>query len=238
MSAAWRALRNGVYFLGLTLGVPTPALGFPPYRSTDADTAARGVLEARLGLLRALREDGEYEYTSPLLRLNLGLSPNTELISELEYQPEEDRISDGAAGLKFVSRGEDLNVGIETLVLLPVSPGQSGVGVESQFLATFERDRYLLHLNAGGFYDPRSGASEHGWRASLLGEQRRAKARVGLEIFARRSDGESVQVQAGAGLIAPAGRLTIRAGIHAGLTAAAPDLVASIWISTEARLWQ
>ncbi len=62
-------------------GLSTDAVAFPPYRSTDADTAEPGQLEVRLGLLGVEREDDDNAYSSPLLRANLGLPRHLELIT-------------------------------------------------------------------------------------------------------------------------------------------------------------
>jgi len=217
--------------------LPPGAWAFPPYRSTDAEAAPPGVLETRLGLLRVEREDHDNRYVSPLLRLNLGIVPDVELISEFEYNPERGRLGDGALGFKWASPGEPLSVGVETLALLPVSSNHSGAGVESQLLATFRRAPFQLHANAGGFYDSRPSDLERGWRASLLGEMERAHARLGIEVFAKQAHGEGVQVQAGSGIIFEVGPLDVRASLHAGLTSEAPDLIANLWISAKWKLW-
>src|SRR5688500_20323717 len=82
----------------VTLG--GPARGFPPYRSTDAETAEPFVLEARLGLLRLRRTDSTSRYSTPLLRLNYGLPRNFEVVTEAELVASEGRLGDAAAGLK------------------------------------------------------------------------------------------------------------------------------------------
>ena len=74
-----RALITAALLAGLS---GSPAAAFPPYRSTDADTADPWVFEARLGLLRLRRDGGDNVYSSPLLRLNLGLPHGLELVSE------------------------------------------------------------------------------------------------------------------------------------------------------------
>ncbi len=236
-SLAWR-------IRGLALGVCTFAVlgtehawGFPPYRSTDADTAEPGKLEVRLGLLSVEREDDNNAYLSPLLRVNLGLPKNLELISEFEYRADEGRFGDGAAGFKWVPLRGSWSLGVETLVLLPVSSDQSGSGVESQLVATFRRKDFQLHLNAGGFYDARPSDNERGWRASTLAELRRGRLRPGLELFAKQVHSERVQVQAGAGVIVDVGRFDVRTGVHAGLTSEAPDLTASLWMTWKWPLW-
>ncbi len=213
------------------------AWGFPPYRSTDADTAAPGKLEVRLGLLGIERDDNDNAYSSPLLRVNLGLPKNLELISEFEYRADESRFGDGAAGFKWVPLRGSWSVGVETLALLPVSSEQNGTGVESQLLATFRRKDFQLHLNAGGFYDARPSDNEHGWRASALCELRKGRLRPGIELFAKDVHSERIQVQAGAGIIVDVGPVDVRTGIHAGLTSRAPDLTASLWVTWKWSLW-
>ena len=66
-----------------------PAWAFPPYRTTDADVADPGVAEVRLGLVKVEREHSENEYFSPLVRVNLGLGHDLEIVSELEYSQDE-----------------------------------------------------------------------------------------------------------------------------------------------------
>ncbi len=223
--------------LAAAFGLPAAAPAFPPYRSTDAEAAPPSVLEARLGLLRVVREDGDDEYISPLLRVNLGLVRDVELISELEYEPEHDRLGDGALGFKWATARERVGIGVETLALLPVSPEHSGAGVESQLLATFRRAPLQVHVNAGGFYDSRPSEIERGWRASVLGEWQRGRARLGAELFAKQVHGEGARVQAGPGVIWSIGSLDVRASLHAGLTPEAPDLTANLWVSAKWELW-
>ena len=66
-------------------------------------------------------KDRDSHYTSPLLRVNLGIGHDLELLSELEYQPEDGRLGDGALGFKWASAGKPLSLGVEMLGLLPVS---------------------------------------------------------------------------------------------------------------------
>ena len=42
-------------------------------------------------------------------------------------------LDDGELGFKWAPSFGDLNYGIETLALLPVRSGDSGIGMESQF---------------------------------------------------------------------------------------------------------
>jgi hypothetical protein len=233
MASTPRQLRHRglawVLTLVATLG-PAAAHGFPPYRSTDAETAEPWTLEARLGLLRLTHDSGANEYASPLVRVNLGFPHRLELVTELEVLPAAGRVGDAAAGLKWVPLLRQLSLGVEALALLPVSRS-GGAGVEAQALATLRLEPVLLHLNAGGFYDVRPEPHEHGWQTSLLGEVRLGRWRPGLEVFVRQPVPHPVWVVAGAGLIVQLGRVLLHAGLHVGLTAAAPDLVTSFWVS-------
>ncbi len=210
-----------------------PAFAFPPYRSTDADTADPYTLELRVGLGKVEQERDETEILTPLLRTNFGLPNNIELISEFEYVPKEGELGDGAMGVKWVSFHGALSFGIETLALLPVRSGDDGVGVESQLLATFWSNRVRLHVNAGGSHDARISPAEDGWRASVLAELPRESYRPGVELFAKEVENAPADVRAGAGLIYDVGSFDIRAGLHAGLTDTAPDVSLSLWITTK-----
>ena len=92
--------------------IAAPAFAFPPYRSTDADTADPGALEVRLGLVRIAREDQDNRYESPLLRINLGLPGSFELVSEFAYLPEEERAHDAAVGFKWIPIRRAVSVGV------------------------------------------------------------------------------------------------------------------------------
>ncbi|MGD9728772.1 MAG: hypothetical protein AB7V39_20665, partial [Nitrospiraceae bacterium] len=142
-----------------------PVEAFPPYRSTDAGTADPYSLEMRLGLGRIEVDDGKTGFTAPLLRANLGLPGSLEIISELEYEPSDDALGDGAAGFKWIPVTGAFSLGAETLALLPVRHAHSGIGIESQLVATYRTDNLRVHVNAGGFSDPRGAQTETGWRA-------------------------------------------------------------------------
>ncbi len=229
-------LAVGAWTLFQVLGLGS-AWAFPPYRSTDADTAERGTVELRLGALKLERRAGDEVYKSPLFRLNLGLTEQLELNSEGEYETGQGAVSDAAVGVKWRPRSRPFSVGIETLALLPLAPGQDGVGVESQILGTFRRGQALSHLISGGFHDPRPEDVENGWRASILGEVREGPYRVGAEVFSRQVRSEAVEVQAGLGVIIKLGRFDLRSGAHVGLTREAPDLTFSLWLSSVRQLW-
>ncbi|HEX6277198.1 MAG TPA: hypothetical protein VFZ53_29355 [Polyangiaceae bacterium] len=206
------------------------AHAFPPYRSTDAETADPWDLEGRLGFIRFTGDEGESIYATPLVRINFGLPQRVELTGEFEYLPVEGRVGDAAAGAKWVPYFHDLSLGIEVLALLPIS-SEGGAGVESSLLATQRWEWTRLHLNAGGFYDARPTLVEKGWRAGLLGEIELGRFRPGVELFAKQVVSEPVAIQGGGGVIVKLGPIDLRTGAHAGLTNAAPDFVASFWIA-------
>ena len=213
---------------------PLTAWPFPPYRSTDAETAAPFVLEARLGLLRLRRAESTNSYSVPLLRLNYGLPANLEIVTEAEFEASEGRVADAAAGMKWVPWAGTLRFGIEALVLLPIS-SEGGVGTETQALMTAPLPGTLLHLNAGAIYDARPAEPEKGWRASALAEAPRGRFRPGLELFTRHLQGSDLEALAGAGVIVRLGPMDVRLGAHVGLTDQAPDLVLNVWIASKLR---
>ena len=213
---------------------PTHASAFPPYRSADATPATPYELGVRLGVGRVERDEGHSDVTAPLLRTSLGLPDGFEVIAQLEYSPETHELADGALGGKWATAvTETVSVGVETFALLPIRPSTRRVGVESLLVATLRRDTYRLHLNAGGFYDPRAGPARSGWRASALAEViPRPGQRIGFEVFGKDSDRGRPDLRAGVGLIQDLGRFDVRAAVHVGLSPAAPDVVTSLWFTT------
>jgi hypothetical protein len=220
----------------LPLCAPEPSWAFPPYRTTDAETAGDDTLETRIGLLRLQVRDSHSTRRTPLSRINYGIGPHFEVISELEYAIDERQLDEGALGFKWAKLENGRGIGVETLLLLPVRSELDGTGIESQVIRTWQRDRSRVHVNAGAFYDPRGLATERGWRASALAEFPRGRVRPGIELFVRDSDATETRLQAGVGLIASLDRVEIRTGLHVGLNAAAPDLEGSVWLSWKWRV--
>lgn len=213
-----------------------PAFAFPPYRTTDAETAGDDTLETRIGLLRLQVSDSHSTRKTPLSRINYGIGSRFEVISELEYAIDEHELDEGALGFKWAKLEAMRGFGVETLVLLPVRSEWSGAGIESQVIRTWQQERSRVHVNAGAFYDPRAGDTEHGWRASALAEFPRGRLRSGVELFVRDSDTSDRRLQAGVGLIASLERVEIRTGLHIGLNEAAPDVEGSVWLSWKWRV--
>ena len=228
----WPAI---VFLVSIQLIYAPPLAAFPPYKTTDADTADPDNLELRLGLVQVEREGGATKYASPLLRTNFGFPNKLEVISEFEYRPEENEFGDGAFGIKWAPVQGPLSFGMETLALLPVRPGNNSVGIESQLVATWRRPNQSLqvHANAGGFHDPRESEIESGWRASVLTELAYSSFRPGIEVFVKKKSGKHEDVRLGAGVIKNVGQFEIRSAVHVGLTDAAPDVVFNIWFSVK-----
>jgi hypothetical protein len=151
-----RAMLLAAAMASMTCAFST-AFAFPPYRTTDAETAGDDTLEARIGLLRLQVRDSHSTRKTPLSRINYGIGPRFEVISELEYAIDEDQLDEGALGFKWAKLEKSRGIGVETLVLLPVQSEQSGAGVESQIIRTWQQERSRVHVNAGMFYDPRGG---------------------------------------------------------------------------------
>lgn len=217
------------------LCAPSPAAAFPPYRSADATPATPYEFGVRLGLGRVQWDEGHADVTAPLLRASLGLPEGFEVITQLEYSPRANQLGDGALGGKWATVAtETVSVGVETFALLPVRPRAGGVGVESLLVATVRpSDTYRLHLNAGGFHDPRAGPARSGWRASALAEVvPRPGRRIGFELFGKDSDRGPPDLRAGVGLIYDLGRFDVRTAVHVGLSPGAPDVMTSLWVTT------
>jgi hypothetical protein len=221
-----------ILVFGLGLAIAAPAAAFPPYRSTDAETADPWTIEARLGLVRLNRDRSANAFSLPLWRLNLGLPFRLELQCEGEWDATAGRLGDAAAGLKAVPLAGPLSIGVEVMALLPISSA-GGSGVEAQLLATRRWETLFVHLNGGGFYDARVDPREKGWRASALAEAPLGRWRPGLELFVRQINGGDLEPSAGAGVIVGLGPIDVRTGLHVGLTSAPTDLRASLWISTK-----
>lgn len=210
-------------------------LRFPPYRSTDAETADPWTLEGRLGLVQIERAAQQTNTSSPLIRLNFGLPGNVELLSEFEYRADESRVGDAAIGFKWVPLFRSVSVGLETLALLPL-PQEGGAGIESTFLTTIRYGVLRVHVNAGAFYDSRPAQPERGWKSGVIGEARLGRLRPGVELFAKRVRSEPVEMSAGPGVIADVGPFDVRTGLDVGLTRTAPDLRVSLWVTSKFRL--
>lgn len=228
-------LRAAIAALALVacIGAAEPAAALPPYRSADAIPPTPGELGVRLGLAKADWRDGEAQVTAPLLRSSYGLPNGYEVIGQVEYSPRADRVADAAVGGKWARPvSETVFVGVETLAQLPVRPGAGGVGIETLFVTTLRGESSRLHLNVGGFHDPRHGPAQSGWRASALAEFPRGDTRYGLELFGKDSGRSAPDLRAGAGLIRKIGRFDVRTAVHLGLSRAAPDASASLWLTT------
>ena len=83
-SLSFRAIVCAILFTALTCA--SPALAFPPYKTTDAETAGANAVEFRLGLLEIEKTGSNSERQTPLANLNFGMGPHFEINSELERQ--------------------------------------------------------------------------------------------------------------------------------------------------------
>jgi len=212
--------------------VPDTLLAIPPYRATDAETVEPWHLNTRLGLLRVRHDGSDTAYITPLLRLELGLPASIEL--RLNYQHRADAPTDDelAVGFKWVPIHWRVDVGIDTLTLLPVGSEETGGGVQSQLVATYRHDAWQAHINAGGIYDARESPTQSGWRTSGLVEYRIGRWKPGVELFVRRLTHDDLEVITGPGVIIDMGRFDLRIGVEAGLTDVSPDVATNIWLGT------
>lgn len=213
------------------LAPPATAGAYPPWRSTDADTAAPWSVEWRQGLLQYRRQGEREIYSTPLVRLNFGLPHHLEIPCELELRPVDNEVGEAAAGLKWIPLWPGrFSLGIEALLLLPVD-AHGGAGVEAALLASCWSRHLALHLNGAGFYDGRVPGGEAGWKLGAVAEGRLGRLRPGVELFVKQVIGEEAEVLAGPGIIVDLGGVDVRTGLRLGLAPVWPLLETSFWVT-------
>ena len=102
-----RRLVPASFAAGLLFVGSESARAFPPYRTTDAETAGDDTLETRIGLLRLQVRDSHSTRHTPLSRINYGIGSHFEVISELEYAVDERELDEGALGFKWAKLEND-----------------------------------------------------------------------------------------------------------------------------------
>ncbi len=175
------------------------------------------------------------EWTSPLLRMNLGFPANFEVLTEVEAAPEKLEPGEAAAGVKWVPLRRQLALGVEAIALLPL-PSRPGAGLETTAIASWFANPLRLHLNIGGFLDGRGEGQELGHKASVLSEVETGPLRPGIELAMKSVRHDSTQVAIGAGAIWTLGPIDLRAGLHLGVNDAAEDVRASFWVTSKVPL--
>lgn len=214
-----------------------PAFGFPPYQSTDAETATPGSVETRFGG-QWDHQQGSATYSSPLVNINFGLPHDLEIVSELWYQPGVSRVANAATGIKWVPYTSDtIGYAIETIAHLPTTQN-SNAGVESTLITTMRRDNLLLHINVGGFTDPSPLTNGTGWTTGVLTEVLIGRFRPGLEFFLKKIDSQEIQATMTAGLITEFQHFDVRMGLTTGFTRTTPDISANLWVSAKIPLFE
>lgn len=221
--------RSAAVLLGAA--VAHDAWAFPPYRTTDADTAKPGELELRLGLLAVTHDAGSTEWSTPALRANVGFPAHLELTTEVAWEGLAERLADAAVGVKWAPARGPVTAGAEVLALLPVD-ARGGAGVEGTLLCSWWHGPTRVHLNAGGAWDARPAKPEPEWGGSVLAEQAAGPVRVGAELRSRWQGDAAPAAQLGLGVIASLGPVDARLGGHLGLTRTAPAVAASLWVTT------
>ncbi|MBI4382525.1 MAG: hypothetical protein HY579_00645 [Nitrospinae bacterium] len=205
-------------------------MAFPPYISTDADTADPWTLENRIGFFDLERDKKENAYASPLYRFNLGIPHHLEIVTEFENRPDLKQMGKANVGFKWIPLAGSWSAGIETLAHLPVKE-HGGPGMEGSVLLTVPKDNLRLHVNAGGFTDNGPVERESGWMTGAIMETYFGRFRPGLEFFAKQTAFEPVQASIDPGLIVDFGLFDARMGTRFGLTDAAPTLAGTLWVT-------
>jgi hypothetical protein len=144
------------------LALPSAALAYRPFDSTDAAVADEGQMEIELGPLGFLREGDNRWLVAPSVILNWGFAPRWELVLEgrqflrLGNAGSESRlrVDDAALSLKTVLREgavqekDGVSLAAEVGALMPGINGESGAGIQGAVIASQRWVAATLHLNA------------------------------------------------------------------------------------------
>jgi hypothetical protein len=134
--------------------IPTSALAYRPFVSTDEAVADPGEVEIELGYFNLERTARENTFITPSVVLNYGFVKNWEAVGEfhVESSPELE-ITDPGLSLKGVLKEgvlqekEGVSVAIEAGLLLPSTlPHEHGVGVEAIAIVSGKAGPVTAHV--------------------------------------------------------------------------------------------
>src|SRR5256712_4593152 len=138
--------------------IPTSALAYRPFVSTDAAVADPREVEIELGYFNLERTRRETTIATPSMVLNYGFAKNWEAVGEfrIEASPELE-LTDPGLFLKAVLKEgrlqekEGVSFAIEAGALLPSTlPHEHGVGVQAIGIVSGKIAPVTVHVNGGG----------------------------------------------------------------------------------------
>lgn len=240
-----RSANELALYLALVIGLlflPTGVKAYRPFESTDADVEGPRQLEFELGAFTYEKTDDGDTFRSPDLVANYGFARNWEVVAEgaLERDFEDNlQLSGPALFLKGILRPGLLqgrggpSLAVETGVLLPSSRnGEDTPGGEGILIGSMAVNPVIIHLNLGG------GVTRGKQRAfALWGVIGELPVNDDLTLAAE-FNGESVEgkrpensVLLGLLWQAPGTDAVIDLGVRHGLSAAAPDWMATVGVT-------
>src|SRR5262245_10995401 len=212
--------------------VPTSALAYRPFVSTDAAVADSREFEIELGYFDLERTGRDNTITTPSVVLNYGFIKNWEVVGEfrIEASPELE-IADPALSVKGVLKEgvlqekEGVSLAIEASLLLPSTlPHEHGVGVQAVGIASGKVAPVTVHINVGGGLDRDDRHAFVLW--GVIGELPvHPKLRLVGEINGQGTQGQGPNNSVLLGIIwQPTSKnVMLDAGVRHGISRAAPD---------------
>jgi hypothetical protein len=228
------AIRYGSLII-LCLWAVSPAEGYRPYDSTDADVVDKGEIEAEIGIFQYAHEDGLDELVAPSLVLNYGLTPRWELVGEVDlqvYKQEEERnieLLNPALLLKWLCMEGKLqgkpgpSVAFEFGALFPSTVvDERTLGFEGIGIMSYRMDSLQFHLNLGVELDRKDRNASLLW--GVIAEYDLTEDfRLGIELNGAGKEQEFPETSGLVGLVWDLKTASFDLGIRRGLSSAASD---------------
>ena len=163
--------------------VPSRALAYRPFVSTDAAVADRGEVEVEFGYAGFRKSDGRTAIVAPTVIANIGVGGGLEVVAEFKLvndlsrgegrdhtrfdERDQTRFEDSALSLKWIARegalqehGSAPSLAVELSALLPTIRGEDRPGGELIGIVSGRALGWTYHLNGGGLVE--AGGDEPG----------------------------------------------------------------------------
>jgi hypothetical protein len=211
--------------------IPTPALAYRPFVSTDAAVSDPREFEVEFGYFTLERTGRDNTITTPAVVLNYGFTKNWEAVAEfhLQVSPELE-VTDPGLFLKWVLKEgvlqekEGVSIAIEAGLLLPSTVShEHDLGVQATGVVSGKVAPVTLHVNGGGGLD-RDNRGFVSW--GVIGELPvHRKLWLAAEVNGTATQGQRPN---NSGLVGvrwqPTSKnLVLDAGVRRGFGGAAPD---------------
>lgn len=215
----------------VVLLMPTAALAYRPFVSTDAAVSDLREFQVELGYFTLERTGRDNTITTPAVVLNYGFVKNWEAIAEFRLQASPElEVTDPGLSLKAVlkegvlQKKEGVSIAIEAGLLLPSTvTHEHGLGVQAIGAVSGQLTLVMLHFNVGGGLD-RDHRGFASW--GVIGELPvHRKLRLVAEVNGTVTLGRQPDNSGLVGVLwQPMSRkLVLDAGVRRGFGGAAPD---------------